>query len=280
MLAATAVGIAAIRWDWPRAPLLLALVLGDIAERYLFLSYSLYEWSWLTRPLVSRSRSITLGGLAWPSSAAAATAFARSHPAASRADLADHDRIPALVGHRRPPRGTRLAVPHRPSSRWRPADRSLACRSCNWCGRSSASRADPPSSVAGSAAAPAARRGGWRHRRCPDVFATAARAEWLSALGWMAAFFVMLWLLGALVTVPLFAVVYLLAVLAGVARAGGRLRAGVLGFRLRPVRPPAAHCRCHDEACPITVTRQRRQRATKRSSRGRCWCTSCASTSG
>ena len=51
----------AIRWDWPRAPLLLALVLGDIAERYLFLSYSLYEWSWMTRPLViafaGRSRS-------------------------------------------------------------------------------------------------------------------------------------------------------------------------------------------------------------------------------
>jgi hypothetical protein len=45
-----------------------------------------------------------------------------------------------------------------------------------------------------------------------DVFTTASRAEWLSALGWMAAFFVMLWLLGALVTVPLFALVYLLVV--------------------------------------------------------------------
>ena len=45
MLGATVVGVAAIRWDWPRAPLLLALVLGDIAERYLFLSYSLYEWT-------------------------------------------------------------------------------------------------------------------------------------------------------------------------------------------------------------------------------------------
>ena len=44
-----------------------------------------------------------------------------------------------------------------------------------------------------------------------DVFATASRAQWVSALGWMAAFFVMLWLLGALVTVPLFALVYLLA---------------------------------------------------------------------
>ena len=66
MLGATVVGIAAIRWDWPRAPLLLALVLGDIAERYLFLSYSLYEWSWLTRPLVIAFALVTVAGLVWP----------------------------------------------------------------------------------------------------------------------------------------------------------------------------------------------------------------------
>jgi hypothetical protein len=46
----------------------------------------------------------------------------------------------------------------------------------------------------------------------PDVFATASRAEWLSALAWMAAFFLLLWLLGALVAVPLFAAAYLLTV--------------------------------------------------------------------
>ena len=40
---------------------------------------------------------------------------------------------------------------------------------------------------------------------------TASRAQWLTALGWMSAFFLMLWLLGALVTVPLFTLVYLLA---------------------------------------------------------------------
>ncbi len=66
MLAATAVGIAAILWDWPRAPLLLALVLGDIAERYLFLSYSLYEWTWLKRPLVIAFAAVTIAGVAWP----------------------------------------------------------------------------------------------------------------------------------------------------------------------------------------------------------------------
>jgi hypothetical protein len=46
----------------------------------------------------------------------------------------------------------------------------------------------------------------------PDVFATASRMEWLSAFAWMAGFFLLLWLLGALIAVPLFALVYLLTV--------------------------------------------------------------------
>jgi hypothetical protein len=45
----------------------------------------------------------------------------------------------------------------------------------------------------------------------PDIFGTASRGEWLSALGWMAGFFLLLWLVGALVAVPLFALAYLLA---------------------------------------------------------------------
>jgi putative tricarboxylic transport membrane protein len=52
MLVATTVGVVAIRWDWPRVPLLLGIVLGALVERYLFLSYSLDGWSWLTEPRV------------------------------------------------------------------------------------------------------------------------------------------------------------------------------------------------------------------------------------
>jgi TctA family transporter len=52
MIAAAAVGVLCIRYDWPRVPFLLAVVLGSLAERYLFLSYSLFEWDWLTRPIV------------------------------------------------------------------------------------------------------------------------------------------------------------------------------------------------------------------------------------
>lgn len=52
MLAFGVVGWAAVRWDWPRAAMLLAFVLGDLSERNLFLSVQLYGWSWLTRPIV------------------------------------------------------------------------------------------------------------------------------------------------------------------------------------------------------------------------------------
>ena len=52
MLVAAAFGVICIHWDWPRVPFLLAVVLGATAERYLFLSYSLDGWSWLTEPVV------------------------------------------------------------------------------------------------------------------------------------------------------------------------------------------------------------------------------------
>jgi hypothetical protein len=42
-----------------------------------------------------------------------------------------------------------------------------------------------------------------------DVLIRASMADWRGALGWMGAFFALLWLVGALVTVPLFALVYL-----------------------------------------------------------------------
>jgi putative tricarboxylic transport membrane protein len=50
MLLFLAIGIACIKWDWPRVPLLLGLVLGGIMERYLFLSNSIFGSAWMTRP--------------------------------------------------------------------------------------------------------------------------------------------------------------------------------------------------------------------------------------
>lgn len=63
MLAAAAVGVACLRWNWPRVPFLLAAVLGALAERYLFLSYSLFGWDWLTRPGVLILGAVCLAAL-------------------------------------------------------------------------------------------------------------------------------------------------------------------------------------------------------------------------
>ena len=37
---------------WPRPPLILGFILGDIIERYMFISTQRYGWSWMTQPLV------------------------------------------------------------------------------------------------------------------------------------------------------------------------------------------------------------------------------------
>ena len=194
MLTATIVGIAAIRWDWPRAPLLLALVLGDIAERYLFLSYSLYEWSWITRPLVMAFAAVTVAGVAWP---LIRGRVGTPGPVSRRADL------PITIGF--------LAV-----GAW------VVLQARAWPFRTAVFPLATGALLAGLAllkigllTAPPkvhAQAGPSYGEDIPDVFATASPGEWLSAIGWMAAFFLMLWLLGALVTVPLFAAAYLLAV--------------------------------------------------------------------
>ena len=201
MLSATVVGLAAIRWDWPRAPLLLALVLGDIAERYLFLSYSIYEWAWLTRPLVLIFAIVTVAGVAWP--------FIRKW-----------GQTPFSKGLN--------AV--EPSRQWGPTpDRAITLGflalagvvlmdARAWPFRSGVfplitggvlCAASVLNLVIGGkvATTPVEAEG----EEVPDVLATASRAEWISSVSWMAAFFLMLWLLGALVTVPVFTIAYLLA---------------------------------------------------------------------
>lgn len=46
------VGLAMVYLDWPRPPLVLGLVLGKLAENYLFLSHARYGLDFLTRPIV------------------------------------------------------------------------------------------------------------------------------------------------------------------------------------------------------------------------------------
>lgn len=66
MLASAVLGVVAIHWDWPRVPFLLAVVLGGLAERYLFLSYSLRGWSWLAEPSVIGLVVLIVFVSAWP----------------------------------------------------------------------------------------------------------------------------------------------------------------------------------------------------------------------
>jgi len=51
---------------WPRPPLVLGLVLGDIIERYMFISVERYGLSWLTRPVVIVLLILAVLGLVRP----------------------------------------------------------------------------------------------------------------------------------------------------------------------------------------------------------------------
>jgi putative tricarboxylic transport membrane protein len=53
-------GLLMVWLDWPRPPLVLGLVLGPLVERNLFISYRLYEFGFLLRPLVIATMLIGL----------------------------------------------------------------------------------------------------------------------------------------------------------------------------------------------------------------------------
>lgn len=61
-----ALGIAMYNLGWPRAPLVLGLVLGALAENYFFLSTARYGIEWLTRPIVLVLLAISLSAVFFP----------------------------------------------------------------------------------------------------------------------------------------------------------------------------------------------------------------------
>ena len=219
MLVATVVGVAAIRWDWPRAPLLLALVLGDIAERYLFLSYSLFEWQWVSRPLVIVFAVVTVAGLVWPLIRGRRQA---AEPVTHRADL------PITIGVLLMSAWVLVQAADWPfrTSVFPLATGGLLlvltlAKLLAYVGRRPragseviASGPAAPAEIASGPAVPAEIASGPAEIEpdIPDVFTTASRADWHSAIAWMAGFFLLLWLVGALIAVPVFAVAYLLRV--------------------------------------------------------------------
>jgi TctA family transporter len=64
MLVFGGVGYLMVRYRWPRAPLVLGLVLGEIAERYLWISVARYGAAWLGRPIVVVLLLLTVGVIA------------------------------------------------------------------------------------------------------------------------------------------------------------------------------------------------------------------------
>lgn len=60
------VGLTMTYLDWPRPPLVLGLVLGRLAEQYLFLSTARYGMDWLARPMVDVLIVLALGALLLP----------------------------------------------------------------------------------------------------------------------------------------------------------------------------------------------------------------------
>src|SRR5690349_24798041 len=61
-----AVGYFMVIAGWPRAPLVLGLVLGKIAENYLYISVARYDFAWLGRPVVMVLLAIPVGVIAFP----------------------------------------------------------------------------------------------------------------------------------------------------------------------------------------------------------------------
>ncbi|MSQ52459.1 MAG: hypothetical protein EXR28_11270 [Betaproteobacteria bacterium] len=66
LLAFGALGWIMKQMKWPRPPLLLGFVLGDVFERYMFISVERYGWDWLARPMVMVLFAFAIVGLLRP----------------------------------------------------------------------------------------------------------------------------------------------------------------------------------------------------------------------
>ena len=60
------IGYLMVLAGWPRAPFVLGLVLGKIAENYLYISVARYEAAWLTRPVVLVLIAIAVAVIVYP----------------------------------------------------------------------------------------------------------------------------------------------------------------------------------------------------------------------
>jgi hypothetical protein len=90
MVAVAAVGLALSHFRWPRAPMLIGLVLGALAENRLFLSTDAYGTAWLLRPGVLVIAGVIAASFVYP--------VLRHQRAPHRADGAQKE-SPSALGH-------------------------------------------------------------------------------------------------------------------------------------------------------------------------------------
>jgi len=60
------IGYLMVLGGWPRAPFVLGLVLGKIAENYLYISMARYDAAWLTRPVVLVLMGLAVAVILYP----------------------------------------------------------------------------------------------------------------------------------------------------------------------------------------------------------------------
>ena len=60
------IGYLMVVGGWPRAPFVLGLVLGKIAENYLYISVARYEAAWLSRPVVLMLFALAVAVILYP----------------------------------------------------------------------------------------------------------------------------------------------------------------------------------------------------------------------
>jgi len=66
LLGVGGIGFLMKRLGWPRPPVILGFVLGDLVERYMFISVERYEFDWVARPVVALVLLMSLYGILSP----------------------------------------------------------------------------------------------------------------------------------------------------------------------------------------------------------------------
>ena len=192
------------RFGWPRPPLILGLVLSGIIERYLFISVQRYDMAWLSRPMVLAIALLTVislvysvrpasGGASRPSPKARGPLRIRLAPGAFYTLLILAGFVTAVVAAKDWPNTARFFP-------WVIGIPGIAfCLIQLFIDLTKASREDSSSELSGVLDLPV-------ETGVPMVVVMRRAA---TAFAWVFGFFAAIWLVGFLLTVPLFVWLYL-----------------------------------------------------------------------